>query len=126
MEDRFLDLVVIYKEYGKWVAHSVETDQIGVDDDIVKAVAGLIKAVESVLQLADEDPTIMSLRKAPQEIIDKAHKATRLPNSIYDLACDYNSGTFPTSDFRSSALYPKKDKAVFSISGIKPRPCHQV
>lgn len=71
---------------GCWTAHSLETDQIGFGDSIVDALADVIKAVHQVIALAESDPTIAALRKAPDDVIEAARRAKRLPQEMYEVA----------------------------------------
>lgn len=52
--ERLRDTCVIYysREDKCWVAHSVRTDQIGMGDCVVHALADLMRAVEQVLRIA--------------------------------------------------------------------------
>ena len=63
------DEAVIYhsKEDDCWIAHSIKTDQVGTGDQVVEALADLIRGVRAVLSLAAKDRTIAYLREAPRK-----------------------------------------------------------
>ena len=118
----FNDCIAIYKEDGRWIAHSIETDQIGVDKDMVLALADLIKTVKTVLAMSEKDKTIAYLRKAPQDIIDKVNSATPLPKSIFEAACEIEKGEWHKKDVSVSFKPLKKS---FSIQNIMRTPTTQ-
>lgn len=66
----FQDQGVIYQSPsdGDWIAHSLQTDQIGYGQSIVEALADAIKAVDQVCRAAEQDETPAYLRPAPPEV----------------------------------------------------------
>jgi len=95
--ERLRDTCVIYysREDKCWVAHSVRTDQIGMDDCVVHALADLMRAVEQVLRIAGEDRTIAVLRDAPAKIRKLAESARPLPQEISEIAHKMVHGDWP-------------------------------
>jgi hypothetical protein len=93
----FTDQLVIYfsQEDGRWIAHSLRTDQIGTGDRIVEAVADMIAAVDTVCRNAVEDGTLAYLREAPDEIKAMAAHAQNLPLEIYEVAHKIALGEWP-------------------------------
>ena len=85
----FSDAAVIYhsRQDGCWIAHSLETDQIGTGERAVEALADLIRAVGSVLALARADQSIAYLRDAPPKIKAITAKNKKLPPEIFEVAC---------------------------------------
>jgi hypothetical protein len=93
----FTDRALIYHspDDGCWIAHSLRTDQIGTGVDMGRALADLIRAIDQLLDLADEDETIAYLREAPQEIQDRAAACKELPGEIYEVAHKLARGEWP-------------------------------
>jgi len=93
----FEDSMVIYfsQDDSCWIAHTLNTDQIGTGADIVEAVADALKALRQVFALAKEDPTIAPLRKAPPEIFEMKRHATRLPGELFEIAHLRAHGKWP-------------------------------
>lgn len=89
------DTAVIYEQEGYWVAHSLRTDQVGVGDRIVDALADLIIATHQVCDLAAEDDTIACFREAPAKIQRMAAQAKPLPGEIYEVAHKMATGEWP-------------------------------
>lgn len=91
------DSVVIYwsEDDGRWIAHSLKTDQVGTGDRIVDALADVLNAVKSVCEEAEKDPTLAVLRDAPHDIRERAARAKKLPREIYEVAHKMVHGTWP-------------------------------
>jgi NTP pyrophosphatase (non-canonical NTP hydrolase) len=91
------DEVVIYwsKDDHCWIAHTIQTDQIGTGDRIVDALADVLKAVASIIEEAERDCTLAIYRDAPDEIKDIAKTAKRLPHEIYEVAHKMVHGDWP-------------------------------
>jgi len=91
------DEVVIYQSPsdGDWIAHSLQTDQIGYGQSIVEALADAIKAVDQVCHAAEQDETLAYLRQAPQEVKDLFDHAKPLPQEIYEVAFKKVHGAWP-------------------------------
>ncbi len=109
---QFVDICVIYaseRDKGKWVAHSLETDQIGVGDCIVDALADLLKAIRQILDLADQEGDIAVFREAPARIKRMAETAQPLPREIYEIAHKRVHGEWP-EDFEPSSKTPHRRK----------------
>ena len=111
----FIDRIVIYREDGRWVAHSIETDQIGVDEEMIVAVADLIKTVYHLLEIAEKDKTIVIKRKAPKEIIDKEKKSIILSDDIFNIACEMAMGKW-SQNAVDIKLTPKKVTQNYSVN----------
>ena len=91
------DKLVVYwaDDDAVWVGHSLRTDQIGVGDSPVEALADAIKAVLQVKELADEDETIALFRDAPADIQRMAEEAQPLPKELYEVAHWMATGRWP-------------------------------
>ena len=94
---RFEDTLVIYHSADDrcWIAHSLETDQVGTGNSIVDAMADAIKAVHQVFALAREDRTIAYRRRAPREIFAIRKHAKRLPGEFFEVAHKKVHGKWP-------------------------------
>jgi len=79
-----------------WVAHSLDTDQVGTGGRIVDALADLIRAVQALFELAKQDNSIALFRKAPPEIVAKIKKAKKLPGEVYEVAHRMVHGKWPS------------------------------
>ena len=51
-----------------WIAHSLYTDQLETGVIPVEALQDMVKAVDTVFELAAEDETIQPWRDAPKEV----------------------------------------------------------
>jgi len=81
------DCVVYYSSYDKcWIAHGIETDQIGTGDDVCTALVKLMVAIESLVTLTRTIKDLRLYRKAPKKIIKRAERADKLPQEIYERA----------------------------------------
>jgi hypothetical protein len=91
------DSIVIYhsSEDRCWVAHSLRTDQIGTGDDVVTALAAVIRGLDSLCELAEEDETIAYLREAPPEIQAMEATATPLLKELFEIAHKKARGEWP-------------------------------
>jgi hypothetical protein len=91
------DIAVLYRseEDSVWVAHSLRTDQVGVGNRIVDALADLIRAVDAVLAIAHADKTVAYLREAPADIQKLRDSAKCLPGEIYEVAHKMARGQWP-------------------------------
>ena len=86
---QFVDVAVIYpspNEKGKWVAHSIETDQIGVGECVLDAYVELRRAVTALLNAAVRDPSIRVLNRAPESVCNRLMTARKLPDEIVEIA----------------------------------------
>jgi hypothetical protein len=94
---RFLDLAVIYpseEEKGKWVAHSILTDQIGVGDCVLEAFVELRRAIKALLEAAQQDADIQVFRLAPDNVRQRLLNAAKLPDEIIEIADMQLAGRF--------------------------------
>lgn len=93
----FSDTAVIYhsQEDNCWIAHSLRTDQIGTGDQVVDALADLLRGVRAVLRLAEKDESIAYLREAPGEIKKLASRSKKLPGEIFEIAYRHATGGWP-------------------------------
>ena len=85
----FADVWVIYKsdeDPGMWVAHSLNTDQIGMGDCVVAAVAALKRVVRALMDEASRDSSIQVFCAAPRDIRKKLVGARPLPQDLLDRA----------------------------------------
>lgn len=94
---RLEDIAVIYRsdEDGVWVAHSLRTDQIGTGDGVVDALADLLRAIDTVWEIARADKSVAFLREAPKDIQRLSKSAKRLPAEIYEVAHKLARGQWP-------------------------------
>lgn len=97
-----------------WVAHSLRTDQIGTGDDIVTALADAITAIDQVMTLAHEDPTVNCFREAPADIQEMAKHAKKLPGELYEIAHLKARGDWP--DTLPLSIEPPSDES-FVVEG---------
>lgn len=107
----FTDTTYIYfsPEDCCWVAHSLRTDQVGYGQDVVTALTDVIRAVDAVCKLAQEDETIAFLREAPDEIQVRARLAKKLPGELYEIAHKQARGEWPTEILTTAE--PRKSEA---------------
>ena len=91
------DTYVIYwsQQDDRWVAHSLRTDQIGLGEGPLYALAEMMKAVNAVAKLAAEDDTIQPWREAPDSVQKLLAKADPLPKEIYEVAYKMVHGDWP-------------------------------
>lgn len=76
------DRFVVYRcpdEPDKYIAHSLETDQIGIGEAIEEAVLDLIQVLRALFKHSD-DPW----RQAPKRILDLYNDAEALPEIIWE------------------------------------------
>jgi len=94
---QFLDICVIYpspNEKDKWVAHGIETDQIGVGDCVLNAYVDLCRAVRALVKAAAEDSSIQVFTPAPASVRKRLMHARKLPDQIVEIAEMQLSGQF--------------------------------
>ena len=87
--ERFSDEWVIYPselETGRYVAHSLRTDQVGVGKCVLDAYIELARCIRSVLREATRDKRIQVYQPAPQEVWEKLRHAVHLPKEIEEIA----------------------------------------
>ncbi len=94
---QFRDQCVIYYDHEarRWIAHSLDTDQIGDGDSVLDALVDLMRGVKAILDLAAEDPTVQVKSPAPTEIRRMAETALPLPAEVYEIACKQVHGDWP-------------------------------
>jgi hypothetical protein len=92
------DTFVIYHspENGCWLAHSIETDQVGDGESVLDAIVCLMRSLETLHREAKKDPTIQVWRKAPLKIRRMATAAKALPIEIMEIAHKRVHGHWPT------------------------------
>ena len=83
------DEFVIYKapdDEGKFIAHSIRSDQIGMGDTPVDATCELIYALRGLMEELEKHPERSDEigRKAPKNIQDLYFKAKKLPEDIWN------------------------------------------
>lgn len=93
----FRDSIAIYYSEADecWVAHSLRTDQIGMGDRVVDALAAVMRAVDHVFQAAAEDSSIQPLQPAPDEVVRLFERAQPLPREVYEIAHKIVHGQWP-------------------------------
>jgi hypothetical protein len=85
----FVEMCVIYRsedERGMWVAHSINTDQIGMGRGILEAFVALKKALKAVIEEYNENPSTPLFTPAPAEIREKLKHSRPLPQALQDRA----------------------------------------
>jgi len=88
--------VIHYSQRDKcWVAHGLRTDQIGTGDCVVDALADYMRAIGQILAVAEADPTVAILRRAPLKVQRMAQNASPLPQEIYEIAHKVVHGDWP-------------------------------
>jgi hypothetical protein len=95
--EAFKDTAFIYhsEEDGCWIAHSLHTDQVGTGVDMGRALADLVRGIDQLMELAQEDETIAYRREAPAEIQERAASSKRLPKEIFEVAHKIARGQWP-------------------------------
>lgn len=89
-------LVIYYSDEDRcWVAHSLHTDQIGMGERIIDALADALTAIEQVRKVAREDPSVNMWCEAPPEIKALANDAKVLPRELYEIAYKMAHGMWP-------------------------------
>jgi len=89
-------LVIFYSdEDQRWIAHGLRTDQIGDGDSVIAALEDGIRAIDAVLSVAHDDPTVAVLREAPADVQARARNSTPLPREIYEIAHRRARGDWP-------------------------------
>jgi hypothetical protein len=79
--------VVYYSRQDRcWIAHSTLTDQIGTGETIIEAMVDLLRALEQLLELARQDPSIQIYRRAPASVLGLLTEAIPIPAQIVSLA----------------------------------------
>ena len=89
MSHRLRDVWVIYpsaNEPGKFVAHSLYTDQIGVAECVLNAYVELCRAVQTLLCEARRDARVKVFQPAPDEVWRMLEEARPLPREIAEFA----------------------------------------
>jgi hypothetical protein len=96
-QSKFNETLVIFfsDEDRRWIAHGLHTDQIGDGDSVIAALEDAIRAVDAVISVAHDDPTVEVLREAPADIQAKARTSTPLPREIYEIAHRRARGDWP-------------------------------
>ncbi|MDY7011139.1 MAG: hypothetical protein SVV80_10370 [Planctomycetota bacterium] len=110
------DMCVIYesRQDNCWIAHSLRTDQIGTGDCVVNALADLLKAIEQIFDLANQEKDISVLREAPTRIQQMAKTADPLPREIYEIAYKRVHGEWP-KDIKARFEIPHRRKYKTNI-----------
>ena len=71
MHGVFVDAFVVYPSLddpGWFVAHSLRTDQIGVDDSVEGAVCELVLALKALFEEHAKDPSVVVEDPAPDDV----------------------------------------------------------
>lgn len=83
------DVWVIYpsqEDEGKYVAHSLRTDQVGVAECIVDSLVELVVALRTLMKERRRDPRIDIYCDAPAEVWEMLNHAKPLPKEIEEIA----------------------------------------
>ena len=96
-QDNLNETLLIYysEEDQRWVAHGLRTDQIGDGESMLGALVDAMRAIDAVFLAAHDDPTLASLREAPEEIQKIAKDAKLLPRELYEIAYRRVRGSWP-------------------------------
>lgn len=113
--------VIVYSEEDRaWIAHGLRTDQIGIGNRIVEALADLLKAIDQICETASHDESLAYLREAPPEIQKRAERAKMLPKEMYEVAHKMARGEWPNyvdPDFKMS------EKGEAYAAQVPAEPC---
>jgi hypothetical protein len=84
----FVDTWVFYRSdtTGRWVAHSLNTDHLGMGPSVFEAYVALAKVLTTLLAEHRANPKIRIISPAPKDISDLAKHARRLPKEIVEVA----------------------------------------
>jgi len=123
-ESLLKDICVIYESEqkeppeGRFVAHSVFTDQIGFGVSPLEAYAALLRALIALVQSSRRYPGITAIyRDAPQEVRDKMANAIRVSDDFQGRA--FELATHPKKDATEDALQMVDDE--IDISDLKEK-----
>ena len=89
------DVWVIYpsrEDHGRYIAHSLRTDQIGVGECIVDAIVELTIALRTLAKETKRDPHLNPYRDAPTEVWDMLNRAKKLPAEVLEVAAMHLKG----------------------------------
>lgn len=112
------DVWVIYpsqQDEGKYVAHSLRTDQLGVGECIVDALVELVLALRTLLKERRRDTRVDIYRDAPAEVWDMLNHAKRLPKEIEEIAQMRLEGKHPARMKRllqNALRHPRTPRAI--------------
>jgi hypothetical protein len=107
------EMFVIYEspEDKCWIAHGLQTDQMGYGDCVLDALVDYLRAIDQVLRAAAEEKDVQLLRSAPPEVQARLKTARPLPKEIYEIAHKRVRGQWP-KDLNVEAT-PKSDDTIF-------------
>lgn len=93
----FTDTIFLYwsDDDDAYVGHSLSTDQVGVGDRLVDALAETIRMIEHARAMHREDPEIELFCSAPVEVVELAKQSKELPKEIYEIAHKMVHGKWP-------------------------------
>jgi hypothetical protein len=97
------DACVIYPSKegrGKYVAHSLRTDQIGVGDSLLDAYVELLRALRALYADARNDPRVVTDRLAPDDVWKMLPVARRLPRELEENAIRIVNGRKTSGECR--------------------------
>ncbi len=89
MSHRLRDVWLIYpsaNEPGKFVAHSLCTDQVAVGGCVLDAYVELCRSVAVLIREAKQDSRIKLFQPAPEEVWRMVEQAKPLPKEIVEIA----------------------------------------
>lgn len=89
------DVWLIYpseEDPGKWVAHSLNTDQLAVGDSVEEAYELLLQVMEELKRAWREDPDLDILSPAPEEVRSLLSRARPMPREIVERVARRRSG----------------------------------
>ena len=84
----FDDRCVIYHSTSDkcWIAHSLNTDQIGTGEQPLDALVELLEAIGHLLDFARKHKNVKVRRYAPRAVRKRAEKAILLPDELCGIA----------------------------------------
>jgi len=114
------DICVIYysRDDDCWIAHGLNTDQIGTGDCVLHALADLMTALKQLGELAAEDETIEVRRDAPVSIRKKVASAQRLPRELYEIAHKMVHGDWPNIEVKIEGRGRRRPKFTAELDPV--------
>ena len=83
------ECLIYYSDQDRsWIAHSLQTDQLGYGDCVVDAIVDLLIGTKNLLELKKKDAEIEIFHQAPPEIVEEYGKAKPLPDVLWEIALD--------------------------------------
>ena len=94
---RIKDQILIYwsTDDDAFVAHGINTDQMGMGPRVVDALAGAIQAIACLGEESVRDPNVTIYSPAPAEVRELFEQADELPKEIFEIAHKMAIGEWP-------------------------------